>query len=135
MSEENGAETLFERVEAAMEIGQMLRFLDADKKLVEVKPTPALLQILSELLLQSECGPKVKVLPQDIDISVQQAASVLSVSKLFLESLLEKEELPFKLEGRRRRIKVQDVLVYKNQRDKERAEALGELAVLDAEHI
>jgi excisionase family DNA binding protein len=86
------------------------------------------MRILAEALRQISIGKGVAVLPLDTEISTQQAADVLNVSRSYMVELLEKNEILFRQVGARRRVRLLDVLNYKKRIDEERMKALDELA-------
>lgn len=67
------------------------------------------------------------------ELTTQEAADLLNVSRPFLVKLLEDKMMPFHKVGRHRRIKAEDLFQYKDKRDQERADALAEMAALDSE--
>ncbi|SHM21819.1 DNA binding domain-containing protein, excisionase family [Chitinophaga jiangningensis] len=64
----------------------------------------------------------------DEEISTQQAAEILGVSRPFLVNLLEKGEIPFHKVGSHRRVKMEDLIKYEKKLKKARKESLDFLA-------
>ncbi|WP_291914753.1 helix-turn-helix domain-containing protein [Chitinophaga sp. CB10] len=64
----------------------------------------------------------------DEEISTQQAAEILGVSRPFLVQLLEKGEIPFHKVGTHRRVKMEDLIKYEKKLKKTRKESLDYLA-------
>lgn len=91
--------------------------------------------LLVEMLDQIERGNPVALVPIDRDLTTQQAADILNVSRPHLISLVEKGAIPHRRVGRHRRIAAADLLAYKERRDIVRDEALGTLAALDADLV
>lgn len=101
----------------------------------EITLSPALSNLLMELLRHVGRGDAVTLVPVSKMLTTQQAADILNVSRPFLVSLLEKGEIEHSLVGRHRRIKANHLFAYKRARDKKRGEALSDLAELDAENL
>ena len=110
-----------------------LLVLDESRTPTEVILTPALSGLLTDLLRHIGNGDAVTLIPVSKMLTTQQAADILNVSRPFFVSLLEKGDIKFTLVGRHRRIKADDLLGYKHERDKKRSKALEELAELDAD--
>lgn len=66
-------------------------------------------------------------------MTTQQAADLLNVSRQYLVRLLDEGRIQFRKTGKHRRLRVQDVLVFKEQRDKNRRAGLRELSQLTQE--
>lgn len=88
------------------------------------------LQILLKVLSEMSQGNAVSVLPYHQEISTQEAANLLNVSRPFLVRLLEDGALPFRKVGAHRRVKLQDVLAYQSGTDQQRRQTLHELTQL-----
>lgn len=110
-------------IEALGEVG-------ADDALVIPRPTVVMLaQVLSLL----ESGHGVQIIPKDAELTTQQAADVLNVSRPYIIGLLESGQIPFRKVGRHRRITFEALMEYKRQDDLKRRAAANELADLSQE--
>ena len=111
-----------------------LRVLDEKtQQPAEITLSPALSNLLMELLRHVGRGDAVTLVPVHQMLTTQQAADILNVSRPFLVSLLDTGKIGHVLVGRHRRIKAEHLFAYKRARDEERSKALAELAESDAE--
>ena len=78
-------------------------------------------------------GDSVSVVPIHKELTTQEAAELLNVSRPHLIHLLDEEKIPYTKTGTHRRIRLSDLMEYKRIRDKERREALDKLTALSQE--
>lgn len=90
-------------------------------------------KLLFEILQDMAAGKAVAIVPHATELTTQQAADYLNVSRPFLIKLLAEKQLPFRSVGTHRRILFQDVMAYKKQIDEARRRSLDELAALSQE--
>ncbi len=88
------------------------------------------LQILLDVLSEVGKGNAISLIPYHQEITTQEAANLLNVSRPFLVGLLEKNEIPFRKVGAHRRVAFNDVLAYKERTDNLRLKALQELTAM-----
>lgn len=110
-------------IEALGEVG-------TDDALVIPRATAIMLAQILELLAQ---GRGVQILPKEVELSTQQAADMLNVSRPYLIGLLESGKIPFRRVGRHRRIRFADLMDYRRRDDLERRAAADDLADLSEE--
>ena len=93
----------------------------------------AVVRLLVETLKQMARGRAVTLLPIHSEVTTQQAADLLNVSRPYFIKLLDEGKLPFKLVGRHRRIRFEDLMRFKHQDDLERDEAFDEMVRMSQE--
>lgn len=90
-------------------------------------PQEALKRFL-EVLAQMANGNAVTIVPIHAELTTQQAADFLNVSRPFLIELLEAKKLPFRMVGTHRRIRFADLQAFREADDKRREAVLAELS-------
>ena len=78
-------------------------------------------------------GDAITVVPIGKELTTQQAADLLNVSRQYLVRLLDEGKVPFTKTGKHRRLQIEDVLAFKETRDKDRKTALDKLTELSEE--
>jgi excisionase family DNA binding protein len=89
--------------------------------------------LLAQILGLLANGQGVQIIPDSAELTTQQAADMLSVSRPYLIKLLESGEIPYRMVGRHRRITFQDLREYKRRDDQHHRGVLDDLAALSQE--
>lgn len=87
-----------------------------------------LVSILRVIAVATGSGEEVTLIVGDQELSSQQAADILNVSRPHVVKLAHEGVLPFSKVGNRHRFAASDVAAYKVAEDRRRDEALGDLA-------
>ena len=111
--------------------------LGAGKKVVEISfpesdeplRLPAkVVEMMAEILSGMSLGRSVAVIQTGMEVSTQEAADFLEVSRPHVVRLLEKGEIPFTKAGTHRRIKISDLIAYQKVLKATRKKELKSLA-------
>jgi excisionase family DNA binding protein len=84
-------------------------------------------RLLNDILTQMSQGNAVTIIPIHAELTTQQAADILNVSRPFLIEQLEKNVIRHRKVGTHRRIQFQDLMDYKKTMDRQRLETLEKL--------
>lgn len=110
-----------------------IALMDGDEPCETVCVPREALRLFVNLLEHMADGDIVTLFPIHAELTTQQAADLMNVSRPFLVKQIEEGEIPFTKIGKHRRIKFKDLMDYKNRIDSLRHQALDELAALDQE--
>lgn len=104
----------------------------ADEAKAEPIKVPAnVFRTFVRMLAEIGNGNTVAIVPIQAELTTQQAADLLNISRPHLIKLLERKDIPFRMVGTHRKLRAQDVLNYQSRIDLEREEALAAMAAAD----
>lgn len=93
----------------------------------EIELPQPVFHLLRQLVHDLAQGNRVTIVPVHKELTTQEAASILNVSRQYLVELLSAGAIPFTKVGKHRRIRFDDLMDYKERRDVERREGLSRL--------
>jgi excisionase family DNA binding protein len=96
-------------------------------------PTEAF-DLFVDVLTQMANGNAVSIVPVHAELTTQQAAEMLNVSRPFLVGLLDEGKIPFRLVGTHRRVRAGDVVAYKERDAAYRRSVADELTTEAEKH-
>lgn len=125
VAQEKEAQT-FNELERILQIeGSKVKLLAANGEQIDIPES--LHQVLHHVVQAFVKGRIISIIPENCEMTTQQAADFLNVSRPYLIKLLEQGEIPHIKVGTHRRVRFQDLMKYKEQRDMKRRQALQEL--------
>lgn len=84
-------------------------------------------EVLKRVVEAMSKNQAVVVAPVDLSLTTQQAADFLGMQRTFLVRLLDTGEIPFQKPGRHRRMRLKDLLDYRERRSEECRDSLARL--------
>lgn len=90
----------------------------------------AVFYVLERVVEVMARGDAITVVPVGKQLTTQQAADLLNVSRQYLIRLLDEKRIPYTKTGKHRRLRIEDVLSFKEKQSKARGAALDELTQL-----
>jgi excisionase family DNA binding protein len=112
---------------------QRIEIYDAENVAHAVELPTSALRLLVDILGELALGNSVKVVPVHAELTTQEAADLLNVSRPHLVKLLENGALPHHKTGRHRRVLFSDLMAFKQERDENSRQAMDDLARLSEE--
>lgn len=110
-----------------------LKFLDKNGKVKKIIVPRSAINLLADILAQMAEGNAVRLQAVHSELTTQEAADLLNISRPFLIKLLKNEEIPYRKVGTRRKILSKDILKYKELIDKKRRATLDKLVARSQE--
>jgi excisionase family DNA binding protein len=100
----------------------------------ETIPVPeSVFYVLERVAEVLASGDSITVVPVGKEVTTQQAADLLNVSRQYLVRVLDEGRIPFRKTGKHRRLRIEDVLEFREKRDKDRRAGLRELSQMTQE--
>lgn len=106
---------------------QQIKIYDDKGAADPVRVPISALRLLVDVLTEIGEGNAVSIIPVHAELTTQEAADVLNVSRPHLVKLLENKKIPFHKTGTHRRVRYQDVITYKERIDAKRRRTLDAL--------
>jgi excisionase family DNA binding protein len=92
-------------------------------------PLPArAVKLIHDILQAMAERVPISVVPHEAELTTQQAADFLNVSRPFLTGLVDRGEIPHRMVGRHRRIRFADLLAYEKRSMEDRRQAVADMA-------
>lgn len=109
-----------------------LRIGDSPKEETMQLPVSAV-KMLVRILEEMARGNAVTLIPVHAELTTQEAADMLNISRPSLIQLLDEGKIDYRKVGTHRRVRFEALMQYKRHADAERRAALDELAAYDQE--
>lgn len=95
-----------------------------------VKIAPSIAHLVIDLLGHVSAGNMVTLVPTGTMLTTQEAADILNVSRPHLTGLLKAGKIRYEEVGRHRRVRLNDLMQYRDQRARAQEDALQRLSDL-----
>jgi len=110
-----------------------LRLVTDDNRHEMISIPPGAVRLFLDVLTQLGQGRGVTILPKRAELTTQEVADFLNVSRPYVVKLIESGALTARTVGTRRRVAFQDLIKFDEEDRKRRRSALNEIAQIDQE--
>ncbi|RKG78615.1 helix-turn-helix domain-containing protein [Corallococcus terminator] len=97
----------------------------------QVELPDSMVSVLRTIMEALANGSPVSIIPMHREMTTQEAADFLNISRQHLVTLLEQGKLPHSRPGKHRRLRASDVIAYRRKRQAEMEAGLQEIVELD----
>ncbi len=104
-----------------------IQLLDDDEEAETVAVPASALRLFLHLLTEMSQGNAVTLIPTHAELTTQQAADLLNVSRPYLVKILDEGKIPCRTVGKYRRVRFDDLMAFKRKDDDARARVLEQL--------
>lgn len=112
---------------------QRINVVNKSGKTHEITIPASALNMMIEVLTQLGQGNSVSITPIHAELTTQEGADMLNMSRPTFIKLLDSGDIPFSRTGNRRKVAYADLMEYKHRLEEDRLTALAELSALDQE--
>jgi excisionase family DNA binding protein len=112
--------------------GQLpLRLVTENNRHEMISIPPGAVRLFMDVLTQLGQGRGVTILPEKVELTTQEVADYLNVSRPYVVKLIDSGKLAARMVGTRRRVAIEDLVRFDQEDRKLRRAALDEMARLD----
>ncbi|MCE9555163.1 MAG: excisionase family DNA-binding protein [Planctomycetes bacterium] len=104
-----------------------IQLLDLGEKSEAVSVPASAVRLFLHMLTEMSQGNAVTLIPTHAELTTQQAADLLNVSRPYLVKLLDEKKLPSRTVGKYRRVRFDDLMTFKRKDDDARTKVLDRL--------
>ena len=122
------AQTAADSLAAVVRAGQGVQLVVREHAEIVVPLSARAVMLIHDLLEAMANRTPVSIVPHGAELSTQQAADYLNVSRPYLVGVIDRNEIPHRVVGRHRRIRFADLLAYEERSALARKKALTEMA-------
>jgi excisionase family DNA binding protein len=108
--------------------GEPIQFVVRERPNIAVRLPARAVKLIYDVLEAMARRQPFSIVPHEAELSTQQAAEYLNVSRPFLVGLLDRGEIPHRMVGRHRRVRFSDLLDFEARSAAARKRAIADMA-------